>query len=98
MPDSPETEVVSKPHPVGDSGRENSSPYSIRELVDLLHRRLRFFAGTVAGLLSLCLIYCMIAPNQYEASAEVALRMQSGSSLTLDAAETMAPEIGRAHV
>ena len=91
MPDSPETEVVSRPHPVNDRACENSSSYSFRELVYLLQRRRRFFAGTVTGLLLLCLLYCMIAPNQYEASARVALRMQPGSSLTLDATETMAP-------
>jgi polysaccharide biosynthesis/export protein len=58
--------------------------------VDLLRHRRRFLVGTVAGLLLLCVVYCLIAPKQYEASAEVGLRMQPSSSLTVDAGETMA--------
>jgi len=71
--------------------RGESSSYSIRDLVGLFHRRRHFLLGTIGGLLLLCLIYCLIAPNQYEASARVALRMQPTSSLTVDAAETIAP-------
>ena len=47
--------------------------------------------GTLGALLLLCLTYCVIAPNQYEATARVALRMQPVSSLSLEAAETLAP-------
>jgi polysaccharide biosynthesis/export protein len=50
-----------------------------------------FVLGTVGGLLALCVLYCLIAPNQYEATARVALRMQPTSSLSLEAAETLAP-------
>jgi polysaccharide export outer membrane protein len=57
----------------------------------MIHRRRRIFFATVGGVLFLCLLYCLIAPNQYEASAKIALRMQPASSLTLGAAETMAP-------
>jgi polysaccharide export outer membrane protein len=46
--------------------------------------------GTVGGLLLLCVAYCLAAPNQYEASARVALRMQPASSLTVDGTEAVA--------
>jgi polysaccharide export outer membrane protein len=45
-------------------------------------------ASVVAGLLLLCLLYCLIAPNQYEATARVALRTSPASSLSLDAGES----------
>ena len=64
---------------------------SIRELIDLCQRRRRFLSGTIGALMLLCALYCWIVPNQYEASARVALRMQPASSLTVDAAETIAP-------
>jgi polysaccharide export outer membrane protein len=41
----------------------------------------------VGGLLLACLLYCLIAPNQYEASARVALRTSSASALSLGAQE-----------
>jgi uncharacterized protein involved in exopolysaccharide biosynthesis len=43
--------------------------------------------AVLGGLLLLCLLYCLIAPNQYEASAKVALRTAPASSLSLEAAE-----------
>ena len=42
------------------------------------------------GLLLLCLLYCLIAPNQYEASAKVALRTAPASALSLDVASPFA--------
>jgi polysaccharide export outer membrane protein len=47
-------------------------------------RRRRLVIGVVGGLLLACLLYCLIAPNQYEASAEVALRTAPASSLSLE--------------
>jgi polysaccharide export outer membrane protein len=41
-------------------------------------------------LLLLCLLYCLAAPNQYEASAKVALRQAPASSLSLEASEPLA--------
>jgi polysaccharide export outer membrane protein len=38
-------------------------------------------------LLLACLLYCLIAPNQYEASAKVALRTSPASALSLEAPE-----------
>lgn len=71
--------------------RAESRLYSFRELIFMLRRRRRFLGSTVGGLLLLCLVYCLIAPNQYEASARVALRMQPSTSLTLEAAEAITP-------
>ncbi|MDR3725756.1 MAG: SLBB domain-containing protein [Terracidiphilus sp.] len=50
----------------------------------MLRRRLA--ASTVGGLLLLCLLYCLIAPNQYEASAKVELRTSPASALSLGGA------------
>jgi polysaccharide export outer membrane protein len=47
-------------------------------------------AGIWGGLLLLCLVYCVAAPNQYEASARVALRTGPTSALSLDAASPFA--------
>jgi polysaccharide export outer membrane protein len=44
-------------------------------------------ASVVGGLLLLCLLYCLFAPNQYEASARVALRTSPASALSLEAQE-----------
>jgi polysaccharide export outer membrane protein len=89
--DTPVFGVEQNSHPVVGLGRSESSPFSIREFVGVIRRRRGIFFGTVIGLLLLCLLYCLIAPNQYEASAKVALRMQPASSLTLGAAEAIAP-------
>src|ERR1017187_3641665 len=40
------------------------------------------------NLLLLCVLYCLVAPNQYEASARVELRTAPASSLSLDSSET----------
>ncbi len=42
--------------------------------------------SVVGGLLLVCLLYCLIAPNQYEASAEVAVRTTPATSLSLEGA------------
>jgi polysaccharide export outer membrane protein len=65
--------------------------YSLQEFSGLLRRRWRFVLGTIVALLLLCAAYCLVAPNQYEASAKVALRMQPVSSVRIDAAEMSAP-------
>jgi polysaccharide export outer membrane protein len=46
-------------------------------------------ASILGGLLLLCLVYCLIAPNQYEASAKVALRQAPVSSLRLEASDPL---------
>jgi polysaccharide export outer membrane protein len=61
-----------------------------RELWRVLVRRRRFVGSVVGGLLLACLLYCLIAPNQYEATAKVALRQAPASTLNLNASEQMA--------
>ncbi len=56
-------------------------------LAVLAHRR--FVLGTICGLLLLCLLYCLAAPNQYEARARVALRLGPATSLSLGAPDVV---------
>ena len=91
MADSPVSNFPEKPEPSNDGVSAKERSYSFYELMALCRRRRRFLLGTVGGLLLLCLLYCLIAPNQYEARAEIALRIQATSSLSVDAAETLAP-------
>jgi polysaccharide export outer membrane protein len=51
----------------------------------VLVRRRLLVVSVVAGLLLACLLYCLIAPNQYEASARVALCTSPASALSLEA-------------
>jgi len=69
----------------GNGGR--SSTRSLRELWEVLVRRRRLVGWVVGGLLLACLLYCLIAPNQYEASAKVELRTLPISTLSLEAPE-----------
>ena len=52
-------------------------------------RRRRLILATVGGLLLLCLLYCLIAPNQYDATAQVELRTSPASALNLESAEPL---------
>lgn len=65
------------------SSRYHSST-SLREVghTMLLHRRMML--SVVGGLLVACLLYCLIAPKQYEARARVALRIAPATALSLD--------------
>src|SRR5271157_2785791 len=65
-----------------DLRRDNPST-SLRELWEILVRRWRMVVSVVGGLLLLCLLYCLIAPNQYEASARVALRTSPASAASI---------------
>lgn len=84
MPDANAVPFNSPQTPGGHGGTRSFS-----ELWDMLLRRRRFVLSVVVGLLLACLLYCLIAPNQYEASARVALRTAPSSTLSLDAAEPM---------
>jgi polysaccharide export outer membrane protein len=61
----------------------------MRQLREVLFCRRRLIGSVVGGLLLVCLLYCLITPNQYEARARVALRTSPSSSLSLVAAEPM---------
>jgi len=73
------------------AGLSRGGTYTVRGLVELLRRRGRFVGLTMGALLALCVVYCLVAPNQYEARATVALAMQSSPSVSLAAAEVLAP-------
>ena len=66
-------------------------PTSLRELWQVAWRRRRFIAIIEGALLVACILYCLIAPNQYEASGRVELRAAPVSSLSLDGAEAQVP-------
>ena len=92
MPDAPvfqhDSQRDSDVRPVTGVSRHDSS-ISLGELWDVLMRRRRLVASVVGGLLLLCLLYCLLAPNQYEASARVELRTSPASSLSLGGAEPL---------
>jgi polysaccharide export outer membrane protein len=77
------------PHTRPGNGAHRSTR-SLRELWEVLVRRRRLVGWVVGGLLLACLLYCLIAPNQYEASARVALSTTPASALSLEAQEPFA--------
>jgi len=78
------------PAPQAATEAQRSGSTSLRGLGQAVWRRRRFIAAIEAALLVACLLYCLIAPNQYEANARVELRTAPVSSLTLDAQEPFA--------
>jgi uncharacterized protein involved in exopolysaccharide biosynthesis/protein involved in polysaccharide export with SLBB domain len=57
---------------------------SFGELWYRIYRDRRLFLATVGTLLGGCLLYCLVAPKEYEATARVALRGMQASVLTVD--------------
>jgi polysaccharide biosynthesis/export protein len=54
--------------------------------------RRRWFVATIeAALLVACILYCLLAPNQYEAAGRIELRAAPVSSLNLDGADVQVP-------
>lgn len=53
-------------------------------------RRRRLFLAIEGSLLLLCLLYCLIAPNQYEAVGRVELRTAPASPLSLESNQPLA--------
>jgi len=76
--------------PLGGDGRvrevlsRHSSATSLSEFAQVIWRRRRLVAAIEGGFLLVCLLYCLIAPNQYEANARVALRTSPDSTLSLE--------------
>jgi len=86
-----ETAVIQPdPQPAAAATGRMASSLSFRELYQTVMRRRQLAGGVLGGLLLLCLLYCLIAPNQYEASAKVALRTTPASSLSLEESEPYA--------
>lgn len=82
LPQAPSLNGANPQHPeVAYAG----SSTSLRELWLVIRRRRRLFLSLWAGLLLLCMAYCLLAPNQYEAAAKVALRTAPASTLGMEA-------------
>ena len=77
----------SAPRAATEPGQSSST--SLRDLWQVLWRRRRFIAVIEGALLLACLLYCLIAPNQYEAAARVELRTAPVSSLSLEPQESL---------
>jgi polysaccharide export outer membrane protein len=69
-------------------GARQDSYLSLRETWFAVRRNLRLFLSITGALLGACLLYCLIAPNEYEATARVALRGTAVSVLSLDRSES----------
>lgn len=70
--------------------RRDSSSTSLRDVGRVLVRRRRMAGSVLCGLLAACLLYCLIAPNEYEAFARVAMRTTPAAPLTIEASEPVA--------
>ncbi len=64
---------------------------SLRDLCRVVWRRRRLVFIVEGTLLIACALYCLIAPNQFEAVGRVELRAAPVSSLSLDGAEVQVP-------
>ena len=94
LPDDPRNrqDLPQEPSaPSEECGGRHHSSTSLRALWEVLVRRRRVVLGIEGGLLLACLLYCLIAPNEYEARARVALRTAPASSLSLDAGNAQTP-------
>ena len=81
-----EDQATDRPPSPGRASRQDSN-LSLRELWFAVQRNLRLFLSIVGMLLGACLLYCLLAPNEYEATARVALRGAPVSVLNLDRSE-----------
>jgi polysaccharide biosynthesis/export protein len=72
---------------MGMGGGGSGSSTSLHELWGVLVRRRRLVGSIVGGLLLLCLVYCLVAPNQYDARAQVQLSPAQASSIGLGGGE-----------
>lgn len=93
MPDLPPSQLASSgaSHGAPSGNSSGDSLTSFRALWFVLLRRRRFVGATIGGLLAACLTYCLIVPNEYEASARIALRAASATALNLDASSDANP-------
>jgi uncharacterized protein involved in exopolysaccharide biosynthesis/protein involved in polysaccharide export with SLBB domain len=67
-----------------------ASVVSLREVGATVVRRWRVFTTTCGGLLLACLLYCLLAPSQYEAKARVAMRTAPEAPLGSESPESTA--------
>jgi polysaccharide export outer membrane protein len=69
-------------------GLRQDSHLTFPELWFAVRHNLRLFVSIMGAFLGACLLYCLITPNEYEATARVALRGVPASVLTLDRSES----------
>lgn len=93
MADAPAVNQASDPDAgaAPSQGVRGLSSLSLHESARALAEYWRIFSGVLAGVLLPCLLYCVLAPRQYEAKARVALRILPISALNLDAPEAARP-------
>jgi polysaccharide export outer membrane protein len=71
-------------------GRPSSDFIPLRCFLLLPRRQPALFLSVLIGLPVLTLLYCLLAPNQYDATAKVALQMPSATGLNLEGNESIA--------
>jgi polysaccharide export outer membrane protein len=57
---------------------------SLRATFQVMARQRRVVLSVLGALLAVCLLYCLVAPREYDATARVALRTMPATSLNLD--------------
>lgn len=71
----------------GTAGSSEASAVSFLHLWRVIVNWRKLAAGVLLALLSVCLLYCLIAPKEYEAKAKVAVRVAAASPLNPDSGE-----------
>jgi polysaccharide biosynthesis/export protein len=84
LPETAQSQGASEGAPLPAASRASYS-MSLHAAVRTVRARRRFVLSVVGGLLLLCVLYCLIAPNQYEAKARVALRVDAAPVLNAGA-------------
>lgn len=72
--------------PLQGEGARGDSTTSLHALSTVLRLRRRFVSALMGGLALVCVVYCLFAPNIYEASARIALRASPAGMLDLNGA------------
>ncbi len=91
MAESPASGLESRTFRVPEAEPASAVHRSLGKVIDLFRRRRRFCLSVILSTNLLCLAYCIVAPNTYEASAKVALATQSASNLHIGAPESTIP-------
>ncbi|HEY2466680.1 MAG TPA: polysaccharide biosynthesis/export family protein [Terracidiphilus sp.] len=73
---------------LNDANRRQNTFVSLLELWILVRRDARVFLAIVGSFLFACLVYCLVAPPLYEATARVALRSTPLSDLAIERNES----------
>jgi len=91
MADLPTGAADSAARPERLEDRESRDFLTLYGFAEVLKKRHRILTGLMLGFLLVCLLYNLVAPKKYQASARVALRMQATSFLSVEAAQPLAP-------